>query len=110
MQRAIPYPLILALEHEGKVAFSVAEKRINQADKSKLVIAERWQTQWIDAHKPSAAQKGFLEAIQLHRLPATNFYALYEAFQAQVVAMLSADRTGALIGRASCRGRVEQYG
>lgn len=95
MHRAIPYPLILAFEHAGKVAISVAEKRINQADKSKLVIAERWQTQWIDAPKPSAAQKGFLEAIQLHRLPATNFYALYEAFQAQVVALIASDRTGA---------------
>jgi hypothetical protein len=94
MHRAIPYPLILVFEYAGKIAFSVAEKRINQADKSKLVIAERWQTQWIDARKPSATQKGFLEAIQLHRLPATNFYALYEAFQAQVVALIAADRTG----------------
>lgn len=94
MHRAIPYPLILVFEHAGNIAISVAEKRINQADKSKLVIAERWQTQWINAQKPSAAQKGFLEAIQLHRLPATNFYALYEAFQAQVVALIASDRTG----------------
>lgn len=94
MHRAIPYPLILAFEHEGKIAISVAEKRINQADKSKLVLVDRWQTQWIDARKPSPAQKGFLEAIQLHRLPATNFYALYEAFQAQVIALIAAERTG----------------
>lgn len=94
MHRAIPYPLILVFEHAGKIAFGVAEKRINQADKSKLVIAERWQTQWIDAQNPSAAQKGFLEAIQLHRLPATNFYALYEAFQAQVIELVAAERTG----------------
>jgi hypothetical protein len=94
IHRAIPYPLILVFEYEGKIAISVAEKRINQADKSKLVIAERWQTPWIDSRKPSAAQKGFLEAIQLHRLPATNFYALYESFQAQVVALIAADRTG----------------
>lgn len=97
MHRAIPYPLIVAFEHEGKVAISVAEKRINQADKSKLVIAGRWQTQWIDAQKPSTAQKGFLEAIQLHRLPATNFYALYESIQAQVVALIAAERTGAFV-------------
>ncbi len=94
MHRAIPYPLILAFEYDGKIVISVGEKRINQADKSKLVIAERWQTQWIDPQKPSTAQKGFLEAIQLHRLPSTNFYALYEAFQAQVVALIASDRTG----------------
>ena len=94
IHRAIPYPLILAFEHEGKIAISVAEKRINQADKSKLVFADRWQTQWIDARKPSPQQKGFLDAIQIHRLPATNFYALYEAFQAQVIALIAAERTG----------------
>lgn len=94
MHRAIPYPLILAFEHEGKVAISVAEKRINQADKSKLVLVDRWQTQWLDVRKASAAQRGFLDAIQLHRLPATNFYALYEAFQAQVIALITAERTG----------------
>lgn len=94
MQRAIPYPLVLAFGHESKIVISVADKRINHADKSKLVITGRWQTDWIDARKPSAAQQDFLEAIQLHRLPATNFYALYESFQAQVVALITANRTG----------------
>ncbi|MDE2563831.1 MAG: DUF4391 domain-containing protein [Sphingomonadales bacterium] len=60
MHRAIPYPLILAFEHEGKVAISVAEKRINQADKSKLVLVDRWQTGWIDPNRPSTAQAAFL--------------------------------------------------
>jgi hypothetical protein len=95
MHRAIPYPLILAFEHAGKIAISVAEKRINQADKSKLVLVDRWQTGWIDPNRPSTAQAAFLEAIQLHRLPATNFYALYEAFQGQVIGLIASDRTGA---------------
>jgi hypothetical protein len=94
MHRAIPYPLILAFEHAGKIAISVAEKRINQADKSKLVLVDRWQTGWIDPNRPSTAQAAFLEAIQLHRLPATNFYALYEAFQSQVIGLIVSDRTG----------------
>lgn len=95
MHRAIPYPLILAFEHAGKIAISVAEKRINQADKSKLVLVDRWQTEWIDPNMPSTAQAAFLEAIQLHRLPATNFYALYEAFQGQVIGLIASDLTGA---------------
>ena len=95
MHRAIPYPLILAFEHEGKIVLSVAEKRINQADRSKLVLVDRWQTGWIDPSKPTTAQAAFLESIQLHRLPANNFYALYEAFQAQVIGMSAAERTGA---------------
>lgn len=94
MHRAIPYPLILIFGHEGKVSVSVAEKRINQADKSKLVILDRWQTKWFDPAKPSSPQAGFLAAIQLHRLPSTNFYALYEGFQAHVIQLIAADRTG----------------
>jgi hypothetical protein len=95
MHRAIPYPLILIFEHAGKIAISVAEKRINQADKSKLVLVDRWQTGWIDVQKPSAPEAAFLEAIVLHRLPATNFYALYEGFQGQVIGLNASDRTGA---------------
>lgn len=94
MHRAIPYPLILAFEHAGKIAISVTEKRINQADKSKLVLINRFQTGWIDLRRPSGAEAAFLEAIQLHRLPATNFYALYEAFQGHVIGLIASDRTG----------------
>ena len=94
MHRAIPYPLILVFEHQGKISISVAEKRINQADKSKLVILDRWHTEWFDPAKPSSPQTGFLAAIQLHRLPSTNFYALYEGVQAHVIQLIAADRTG----------------
>lgn len=94
MHRAIPYPLIVLFEHAGKIAISVAEKRINQADKSKLVMVDRWQTGWIDVQKPSAPEAAFMEAIALNRLPATNFYALYEGFQGQVIGLIASDRTG----------------
>lgn len=94
MHRAIPYPLIVVFEHQGQLSISVAEKRINQADRSKLVVLDRWQTKWFDPNIPSPSQAGFLVSIQLHRLPATNFYALYEGFQAQVIQLIAADRTG----------------
>lgn len=94
MHRAIPYPLILIFGYESKVSVSVAEKRINQADKSKLVILERWQTAWFNPAKPNAISVGFMTAIQAHRLPSTNFFALYEAFQAQVIQLVAAERTG----------------
>ncbi|WP_424982076.1 DUF4391 domain-containing protein [Maritalea sp. S77] len=94
IHRAIPYPLIIVFECDGKLAFSVAEKRINQADKSRLVIEDRWLTGWIDLSDPSTAQETFLSSIGLSRLPSTNFYALYQAFVAQVIALIAAERTG----------------
>jgi len=94
MQQAIPYPLVLVFQHEGKVALSVAEKRINQADASKIVVEERWVSPWFDAAAPTDVEGAFLAAVTLSKLPATNFYAMYQALQAQVVALLAAERTG----------------
>lgn len=94
IHRAIPYPLIIAFEHDGKLALSTAEKRINQADKSKLVIETRWLTGWIAPMNPNPTEKTFLESVGLSRLPSTNFYALYQAFVAQVIAVIAAERTG----------------
>lgn len=95
MHRAIPYPLILVFEHEGKLSIAVAEKRINQADRSKLVILDRWQTEWFDPKRANASISAFLKAIALHRLPGSNFYAFYEAVQAQIIQLIASERTGA---------------
>lgn len=97
MQRAIPYPLILVFSHKNKVSICLAEKRISQADKTKLVLVDRQQSHWIDVQNPSEIEKGFMNAIQLQHLPATNFYALYEAFQAQLVQLIVSARTGTFV-------------
>lgn len=94
MHRAIPYPLILIFEDGTKACISTADKRINQADKAKLVIADRWLTGWIDVSAPTQAQHGFLEALTFTKLPSTNFFALYEAYQALVIAIIAAERSG----------------
>ena len=94
MHRAIPYPLILIFEHKGQVCLSVADKRINQADKSKLVLLDRWQTEWFDPSQPNTSHAAFMAALTLSRLPTTNFYALYESFQAQIIQLVAAGRTG----------------
>lgn len=94
MHRAIPYPLILIFEDGKKACISTADKRINQADKAKLVIEDRWLTGWIDASAPNETQRDFLEALAFTMLPSTNFYALYEAYQALVIAIIAAERSG----------------
>lgn len=94
IHRAIPYPLIIVFEFDGRLSFSVAEKRINQADKTKLVLEDRWLTAWIDATSPSPQHEAFLASIGLSRLPSSNFYALYQAFVSQVIAFVASERTG----------------
>lgn len=94
IHRAIPYPLIIVFEFNGKLSISVAEKRINQADKTKLVIEDRWLTGWIKATSPNAQEQTFLASIGLSRLPSSNFYSLYQAFVSQVIACVVGERTG----------------
>ncbi len=94
MHRAIPYPLILIFDDGKKACISTADKRINQADKAKLVIEDRWLTDWMDVSAPTEAQKNFLEVLTFTKLPSTNFYALYEAYQASVIAIIAATRSG----------------
>lgn len=72
----------------------MAEKRINQTDASKIVVEERWLSPWFDPASPTDIEEAFLGALTLSKLPATNFFALYQALQAQVVALLAAERTG----------------
>jgi len=94
MHKAIPYPLVLLFSHEDQICVSVAEKRINQADKSKLVIVDRWMTDWFTPSTPNAAQNAFMDAVALQKLPATNFFALYEALQSRVIELNTAKHTG----------------
>lgn len=94
MNRAIPYPLILLLMHNGAFAVSVANKRINQADKSKWVIEEEWMTDWVSETAPNAIQTKFIADCALKNLSSLNFYAFYQDMVARVVALNAATRSG----------------
>jgi len=47
IQRAIQYPVILAIEYGDKTALNVAHKRVNKADTSKSVVDEIYNSGWI---------------------------------------------------------------
>lgn len=93
-QHAIPYPLILIFSHGDKVALSVADKRINQADREKWVIEQSWFTDWIDLQAPEEHQKAYLEDCDIHNLPFKNFYDFYRGFQDRIITLNCADKTG----------------
>lgn len=94
IHKAIPYPLVLLFSNGDRICISMAEKRINQADKSKLVVVDRWITDWFNPAKPTTSQAGFLDACAIQKLPSTNFFALYEALQARVIELNTATHTG----------------
>ena len=94
INKAIPYPLLLIFSHSGTFAVSVANKRINQADKEKWVIDEEWMTDWISESSPSNIQSKFTEDCALKNLSSLNFYAFYQDMVSRVVALNAASRSG----------------
>lgn len=94
MNKAIPYPLILLLSHEGVFAVSVANKRISQTDKSKWVVEEEWLTDWVSETAPTDPQAKFITDFNIKNFSSLNFYAFYQDVVARVVALNAAARSG----------------
>lgn len=87
IHKTIPYPLLLIFTHGEQMALSVAEKRINQADKSKWLVEEVWLTEWINLKQPTMTQTEFIDSCAVKNLSFTNFYAFYEDIKSRVIAL-----------------------
>lgn len=94
INKAIPYPIVIVLKHNDKFMVALANKRINLADKSKLVIEEVWQTAWISENNPSEIETKFLDDCNIKKLSSLNFYSFYQDLIARVIALETASRTG----------------
>jgi len=95
MQRSIPYPLVLLFSHKNALSFSLAEKRINQADKAKWVVEEIYDTKWIDLEQPTTQQADFLADCKITNFSFSNFLEFYRSIQERVLALNCAAYTGA---------------
>jgi hypothetical protein len=87
IHKTIPYPLLIIFSHGDQMALSVAEKRINQADKSKWLVEEVWLTEWINLNQPTSAENEFMAACAVKNLSFTNFYSFYEDIKSRVIAL-----------------------
>ena len=94
VNKAIPYPLVLIFTRGDHMAISVADKRINQADKSKWVVEDGWITRWFNPSDPTGTERQFMEDMSLKNLSFVNFYALYSDIKARVIALNAAERSG----------------
>ena len=95
IQRAIPYPVLLVLACESRVAMSLAEKCFSQADRSKIVADGFFTTNWFSPAAPAGgAEADFLADLNMGKLPRANFYAMYSAWIARLIALQCAQFTG----------------
>ena len=94
MNKAIPYPLVLIFTHGDGLAISVADKRINQADKTKCVVEDGWMTHWFNPSAPNAAERQFMDDLSIESLSFLNFYAFYAGIKNSVIALKASQRSG----------------
>lgn len=76
----IPYPVILMIELDGQLAISLADKRINQSDSSKLVIEHYYNSQWFSVVDLKHNEKDFLNDFTLKNVSSVNYFELYQDF------------------------------
>jgi len=86
--------LIIIFTHGDMIALSVADKRINQADKSKWVVEYGWITHWFNPSSPTKSEQKFMADLSLKNLSFLNFYAFYTDVKNCVIALNSARRSG----------------
>lgn len=94
VNKAIPYPVVILFSFADTIAISVADKRINQADKSKWVIEDAWITAWFNPDAPNEAQQKFMQDLTIKNLSFVNFYAFYTDIKNRIIALNTADRSG----------------
>lgn len=94
MQRSIPYPLILLFSQGNQLCLSIADKRINQADREKWVVEDILYTDWIDLAAPSTTQADFLKDCNINSFSFANFLSFYKSLADRVIASNCASHSG----------------
>ncbi|QIT55020.1 DUF4391 domain-containing protein [Aquisalimonas sp. 2447] len=94
IHRAIPYPLLLILVHNDRLAVSTAHKRASRAERGAVVAEEIQTTGWMDGGTPNAVEQTFLESLALRQQPQSHYYALYHGWHQRLLALACARLTG----------------
>ncbi len=90
----IPYPVILLVKQEGELAISLADKRINQADKSKLVIEHIYSSDWLNAKSITENENCFLNDFSLKNTASINYFELYHDFISMLIGLETSHISG----------------
>lgn len=90
----IPYPVVLLVELQDELAISLADKRINQADKTKLVIEHIYNSDWLHPEKLSANENDFLNDFSLVNVSNLNYFELYQDFISMLIGLKASKISG----------------
>ncbi|MBU1059065.1 MAG: DUF4391 domain-containing protein [Proteobacteria bacterium] len=101
IQRAIPYPLLVVFAHESAVALNVAAKRVNRADREKIMVEEFQDTPWLDLESPADHEKDFLDSLTITSFSYNNFFEFYSDLTERIVGLNCAEFSGVFTAVAS---------
>ena len=90
----IPYPVVLLVELQDDLAISLADKRINQADKTKLVIEHIYNSDWLNPEKLSANENVFLNDFSLVNVSSLNYFELYQDLISMLIGLKASRISG----------------
>ncbi|CAK2030536.1 DUF4391 domain-containing protein [Vibrio crassostreae] len=97
----IPYPVILLLELGEELAISLADKRINQADKSKLVIEHIYNSDWLSSTGLTENENNFLNDFSLKNISSLNYFELYQGFISMLIGLETSKISGHYLSKSS---------
>lgn len=90
----IPYPLILFIQLGSELALSLADKRINQADKTKLVVEHIYSSDWLGMDELSDYENSFLNDFSLANVSSLNYFELYQDFISMLISLQASRVSG----------------
>jgi len=94
IQKGIPYPVWLIFLDGTRLAFSLADKRINRADRDKIRVEAFYETDWMNLENLSEIEQAFIEQCVITRFSYQHFYAFYVDLTARVIALQCAYLNG----------------
>ncbi|MEI8267298.1 MAG: DUF4391 domain-containing protein [Betaproteobacteria bacterium] len=97
VHRAVPYPVLLAVQTPAGTVLSLAQKRSSLGKAGKWVVVDGVETHAFDPTQPTAAEAQFMASLSLDQLPPSavaDLRALYQAVAARVTALAVAEVTG----------------
>jgi hypothetical protein len=97
IHRAVPYPLLLLMEHGEWHGLSAAHKRWSQGEAGKTVLEGDIVIAKWNAERDSERWPAFRDALAMGRQPRTTLYALYQGWIDTLLALQAARVTGAFV-------------
>jgi hypothetical protein len=92
IHRAVPYPALLIVEHDGRLHFSVAHKRWSQSESEAWVLEGDVVT--TEPATPADDSHSVIGAMALPRQPRSSMLGLYQGWTDTLIAQIIARETG----------------